>query len=1388
MREERCQFRVLYRDFLRRIIDLEVLSSQGDVEKLLGQLASLLAAFNFTYLIVFGPKFATSSLTAMQLQRAAAGQIHFLIATTMMGAGLFAVLAWNTALPDRRDALILGLLPVRTRTVFLAKLAAVASVLGGAVLALNIFTGLVLPFVAPPADLRSLLAYWATMAAAGFAVCCAIFAVEGAAAQLLPYRLFLRVSSLLQLGAFFLVLAGWMLQPPKIPSWLPSAWFLDLEQRWAGVAGPHPFAGRALETLALCCTLAFFTLGIAYARSVKQIVEQPDILPAVRRRRFPLWAILRRPLDRAIVSFTARTVARSRQHRLYLSAYAGIGLAVVFAYARDLIYGPTDPYARTLGLKWNEPNVPFLIAAPVLIAFAVLGARAIFSLPASLGANWVFRLTAVQPPRAYFEAVRKALAAVTAIPLCIVTAAAYFAIWPVRPAAEHILVLCLVAAFVVHRALGQFRKVPFACSYLPGKSGVHVKIGVYAIALLAFASISVQIEYRLLDRPVGIAIYNGVWLLIALWAWRRWRQFAHSPYQWLQFEDLPPADIESLDLHSPPPVIPREPLPPPEPGIAARPGSILTLQTALEAPQPVPLSISLQQFGADLRAGARIFRRAPGFSTAAIALLAVGIGGNTAVFSVIHAILDRPAPGVHAQGLVNIGASLPEDPEGAVIPFPLFAALIGNARTVTSVYGAAFQRVAMTTAEGTYELRGQAVTPAFFETLGVPIVIGRGFTQEENRGAAGLPAIIAYHVWQNQFQSDSAIAGRSVLLNGVPATIVGVSASGFRGTHFAPSYEIAVPLMANALPRAGGLSNTAVEALGRLAPGASVAQAQAEFDSITQRIREAYPEFGRQRIVVSAYSSTSFGPWQEARSRMLMALLTGVALLTLLVVCANVANLMLGRSAARQRELAVRQSLGASRGRILSMLLSEGLMLSCAAAGAAWALAWFVARALPSFIPPMASGARIEPDLAPDWRVAVYALLLAIAGALAFTLAPSLRAWRLQLLPFLKSGEQGISSGRSRLANGLAVAQLALCVLLLGGAGLASRSVSLINAADLGFAKDHRLILRVNSLAAGTVADRAAMLENLRLRIAAMPNLKAVSYGVAVPPDPFGQFVTTSGGTVLRGMVAGPRYLEALGVRVLGRDFRESDRGRDVAVLTRVMAAKLFPGESALGRSLELFRRQYEVIGIVPDAAYSGLREQGGDRFVFVSHAEQEAPGVEYFNIRYAGPVAAVASAVRQLVRDYSATNRIVGTLETMDSFLEQYTAPAVVIASILSLFSVGSLLVAGIGLYAVIAFHTARRTREFGIRIALGASARDVLWTVTREGLLLTAVGAVAGLALSAGTVRMLSGLLFGVTPLDPLTWTAVIAVLGLVALAAGWIPAHRASRIQPIEALRQE
>ena len=1407
------QFRILYRDFLARIVDLELLSAGGEIQKLLAQFAAMLAALSFVIAVWVIPNVANAHMAYEKLSVAVWPLEEFLVATTMAITGLFGLLAWNTVLPDRRDCLILGLLPVRLRTVFAAKIAALATGLGVSMAAVNLFTGLFFPFALGGSfatSLRALGAYWLAMAAAALFVCGALLALQGVLAQFLPYRLFLRVSSWVQLAAFFVILGVFFLKPsvseaswPSYP--LPSVWFFALFQRLNGSPDPAfaPLAMRALESLLIVSGVAVLTFALAYGRNIRRIVEQPDIAPSSRRR--PATRIvaslvrqfLAKPLDRAIVLFAARTIARSRQHRLLLAAYAGIGFAIGLAYCRDLIYGPESLSRRIIPVHWYEVNEPFLVCGLVVLAFAVIGARAVFAMPMALPANWIFRLTAVHSPAAYFAAARRALFSVAVLPVWAAAGLAYLVIWPWLPALEHIGILALVGTLLVAMLLHRFRKIPFACSYLPGKANLNVRFGAGGIGFLFAASLGVQLEYWAMERLPRFLVLAAILAAVTWWARRRTAEFAAIPGHRIQFEDLPPSEITAIDLH---------------PDSTAPTGDAY-LDVDPDSPSIADMVRHLLR---DLRYGVRVFTRAPGFSAAAVALIALGIGGNTAIFSMIHGILNKPAPGVKGDGLVTFGLMVNNrlefgNPSDSYLNFLDYSR---QSRTMQSI--AAFRpapRFTLGLANGTYEVRGQLVSADYLDTLGVPIARGRQFTPDESRGIGPLPAIIAWHVWQNQFQGSDDAIGAPITLNGHPATVVGVSAPGFIGPSLGPNFEVCVPLtMLSPLRRAGmafdDRSSRGIEMIGRLARNATFGEAQAEFDTISRRLAAAYPESNKgRRVVLARYSATAFGTPQAPQTRVFMDILLGVGLITLLIVCANVANLMLARSASRQREMAVRQSLGASRSRIVSILLAEGLVLSAGGWIAAWIFAIWACRAVTRLIPPLDSGMRLEPDLSPDWSVAIYALVLAAGASLAFTLAPAIRTWRQDLLPWMKAGEHGVIQGRSRLASTLVVAQLALCCLLLTCAGLAWRSISLMDGADLGFTKDHLLLAGINT--SGAAADREqniALLERIRRRVAAVPGVLSVSYAWSAPPRAqTGLQVRISGAeapVTTDGSFVGPDYLKALGVPILaGRGITEADMtdARASVVINQKLAQTLWPNQSALGRTFLLadVDQPLEVVGIVPNGAFSGIGAGGAitglrkeDRGNFVFLAEQQSrstAGEMTFHVRYAGSLASIAPGVRAAIHDID--SRIpVFSLQTMESAWSAFNGPLYIMTTLLELFAIGSLLLASLGLYAVAAFHTARRTREFGIRMALGASPRQTLSRVLKEGLLLTAIGVSLGLALSIAAGRAFGSLLFGISATDKPTYAGVIAVLACVSLLACYIPARRAARIAPTQALRQD
>ena len=1404
MPDERRQFRLLYRDYLFRILDLELLGSRGEVQRLLTQFAALLGAFSFTFTVYFVPRYGLSTLPWEKLSRLGWVDQDLLIATTMAIAAMFTILAWNNVLPDRRDLLVLGLLPVRTRTVFLAKVAALGTALGVAVVALNAFTGLAYPFAVSAPDggmtgvVRALGAYWITMLSAGLLVCCALLAVQAIAALVLPYRLFLRLSSVLQLAAFFAVLGVYFLKPAysAAHTWVPSFWFLGLFQT---LNGSHEFgalSARAVRAIYGVCPFAIVLFSLAFARYQRSIVEQPEIAPsdrshpAMRIVRFLAGKLIPRPIARAILLFTARTIARSRHHRLLLAAYGGIGLAVALAFARDLLYGSRSYERMWRNPRWNEPNAPLLVGSFVVLFFAILGSRAVFSQPITLSANWTFRITAVNRPADYFAAVRRSQLALVALPILAGCAMLFFAIWPPIPALKHILVLTAAGFLMVQLSLARFRKIPFACSYLPGKANLHVKLGLYAIGFLFLTSQAIELEFHALQNLTAYIVVLAILLALGFWAYRR---NVTVPAGEILFDEVPAADIEALDLHDggprggkpfePRPEIPRTPF-------------------------------SLEQLFRDVREAARILTRSPAISAAVITLIAVGIGGNATIYSMVHAVMSKPAPGVNADGLVVFGAAR----DGRLLDpgwhsYPEYIQFAANTRTMQSVAAVLFERFNLTLHDGsTYRLRGNLVTRNYFQTVGASLLKGREFTADEARGAAPLAAIITYAVWQNQFHLANDILGQPVLLNGLPATIVGVTRPGFHGTSLVPNLEICVPVVSYS--RVHGTESRLTDGtvqgvglLGRLAPGVSLAAAQAEFDSLS-RAFETDPERPK-RVVLAPYTATAFGPNSGPQARRFMAILMAVAMLTLLIVCANVANLMLARSVARRREIAIRFSMGAPRLRIVRMLLAEGLVLSFAATAAAWLMAFWLTRAVVVLFPPLESGGRMDADLTPDGSVAVYAMLLALVSALAFTVTPALRIWRQELFPSLKRGEHGIVAGRSKMAGILIVAQIAFCAVLLIGGGLAWRSLSLIDTSDLGFSRDHLVLAAVNT--AGATDDprqTLALLERVRDRLQQVPGVESVSWAIAAPPHSHpwmglaAQVAASSATVPTDGTLAGPDYMRTLGVPVLaGRGLERSDMGAAsaAAVINRKLAEALWPGQPAVGRTFLLAGRPapLEVVGVVADGAFNGVGEDGSfsglaksERRPFIFLADGQ-PGTNLpertFHVRYHGSLAALAPAVRAAIHETD-SRLTVFSVRTMEAEWREFTSPIRLLVTLVGCSSLGALLVAAVGLYAIVAFYTRKRTRELGIRIALGASPGQTARLIVREGLVLTAAGLAIGLAICAIAGKTFAHLLFGVTPTDGITWLTVIGLLTAVSLAASGLPARRAARVDPMLALREE
>lgn len=578
----KLQFRVLYRQFLFRAVDLELLSgsAQGDISKLLGQFASLLVFFSFL-IALSAMGLGANNMPPPQRLAASWGIEFFLIATTMLVVGLFAVLSWDSMFPDRRDVLVLAPLPLRARTLFLAKAAAVATALGLTVAALHSLAGLVWPLVLAPAHagflgvIRSFAAYWITMLSAGAFVLCSLLCIQGLAA-LLPRQKFLRVSAIFQIAAFCLLLCVYFLEPMRVTpdaltasqnqrqfGWLPAYWFLGLFQALNGTTHPAltPLARRAAFSLAIAAAGAGAIFLLSYLRTLGKIIEEPDIMPGARGGRW-LPPFGSPPLT-ALVQFNIRTLLRSRQHRLILSFFLGLAFTIVILYVKTPLAQRNLLYTPGAG-PWRQANVPLLVSSIVVIWFAVIGTRVVFAMPIELRANWIFRVTSTLGLPDCLKASRRSLFALAVVPVWTIWAAVLLWLWPWRQAMGHLAILGLLGTILVEACLYGFHKIPFTCSYLPGKANVYYLFFAYTMLSVTFLDRAAVLERNALQSPAQFTVVLLVLTISALLV--RWRTgaFSQSEGTALRFEELETPAVLELGLY-------RDGTLPMEPGTLACP-------------------------------------------------------------------------------------------------------------------------------------------------------------------------------------------------------------------------------------------------------------------------------------------------------------------------------------------------------------------------------------------------------------------------------------------------------------------------------------------------------------------------------------------------------------------------------------------------------------------------------------------------------------------------------------------------------------------------------------------------------------------------------------------------------------------------------------------------
>lgn len=827
----------------------------------------------------------------------------------------------------------------------------------------------------------------------------------------------------------------------------------------------------------------------------------------------------------------------------------------------------------------------------------------------------------------------------------------------------------------------------------------------------------------------------------------------------------------------------------------------------------------LEQCLQDVRFGARILRHAPGLSAAAILLIALVIGGNATVYSTVNSMLVSPAAGVTRDDLVVIRHLDPSvtitDP---FVSFPNFDDYARHSTTVRDLTAWNGRRMVLGSPTGNFAVFGSLVTTNYFDTFGVEVESGRKLLTRDDAAQDGAVVVISHRVWQDHFKMASDVIGRAITIDQIPATIVGVTPPGFAGALLTPGEDLWMPIRAyQRLANEDGLADRAlplVAVAGRLNPAASIADARSEFATLSAQLQRTYPDaftsYTRRGVVplrnpraaVTRYSATALLPIADM-APVFLAVFSVVTLLTLIVVSANVANLLLGRAIERQRDTAVRHSLGATRTRIVRMLLAEGATLAITACIAACVVAWWTSQLLLRVIEPQPG---LLANARPDWTLAAYGMTLAVLATLAFSIAPALRSWRVQAHPVLKAGEYNVARGRSRLSTALVVVQFAFSVLLVTSAGLAYRSMTALSSANLGFNPQALLLVTVRlGDVAGTGDDAAAhaarageLLERIRERLSATPGVEGVSYARRIPGASLlaSTRIRRNEQNITTGFVrqVGPDYLAVLGLKaVAGRALATSDRrgAPRVAAINQRLAMELFANEPPLGQSIFIGERneRVEIVGVVPDALFDGPNHDPHPRYLFV--AEQQMPGGPpidlSFIIRHRGTIEAIAPVITRAIGDVDAALPI-AWMSTMERRLAMVTELETQIVQSLAFFAGLSLIIAAFGHYAVAMFDMRRRTREFGVRMALGASAERIQAAVVREALLHSVPGLAIGFALSVAVAVAFKSLLYGVTPVDPITYLSVFGLLVMTSVAASYLPAWRASRVNVVDALRQD
>jgi predicted permease len=841
------------------------------------------------------------------------------------------------------------------------------------------------------------------------------------------------------------------------------------------------------------------------------------------------------------------------------------------------------------------------------------------------------------------------------------------------------------------------------------------------------------------------------------------------------------------------------------------------------------LSRALDELMRNLRQASRQLVKNPGFTTVSVLMLALGIGANTAIFSLLNAVLLRKLPVRQPGQLLFFGA-----PEGSgstrffpggptwAFSYPFYREfrerneVFSEVAAIQSFLVASHGRVA-----GGADLEGmrvELVSGTYFDTLGLNALVGRLLTDADDQMPGGHPiAVASYSWWQSRLAGDPGVIGKTVTIGPAVYTIIGIAPKDFFGMTVGQSPDLWIPLamQKEISPDRYGLADNRFRSLymvGRLKPGFSEQLAQVQTDLLFRDILREYagPQPSQSRLEQIQEARIELTPAATGRSHHLrqefalpLEILMAVVVLVLLIACANVANLLLARATARQREIAVRMSLGADRGRLFRQLLVESGVLGGLGAAIGVVFAWGASRLLLAMV---SRGSDIIPlQITPDARVLAFTTTITVLTVFLFGTAPALGATGLDLAQSVKAGRGVLSPGvRSRLGRVLVAGQVALSLVLIAGAGLFLRSLSNLGDIDVGFDRQNVLRFRLDLPAAGFQMDHrmTSVMNLIEERIGSTPGIASASFAlsvfdgggwseddVSVPGRP-----STDDDPRVDLNIVGPQYFDVMKMPILfGRPLspRDNDASPKVAVINETMARTFFPGTSPLGRTINVGNdaewQNLEVVGVVKDTKYMKLEEDQMPAAFFPHQQHRGEEFLRYFVARYRGDPASIGLAIRNAIGDID-PNLPVSDVRTLAQMVEDFSLNRRLVAELSSFFAILAALLACIGIYGVVSYGVTRRTNEFGIRMALGAQRRGVLWVVLRETLVLGIAGVVIGLMLALGCGSLVQSLLFGVKSSDPVVLGLSMLAMIVVAMLAGYLPARRATQVDPSVALRYE